>query len=162
MIPGVGILNPFVPRYEAGEPYPLTGFRFKVEIQGVVQAAFSAVSGLSVETAVVPVQQGGNNTFVHQLKGQTKYSNIVLKRGVTDSGEFFEWIRQSVHQETEKPIRQTGSIVVFDDDGSTPKVTWEFVRAWPCKFQGPALDASGSKALIETLELAHEGLSLKR
>jgi len=161
MIPGVGLLSPFVPRYEAGEPYPLTGFQFKVEIKGVVQAHFSSVSGLSVETAVVPFQQGGNNTFVHQLKGQTNYSNIVLKRGVTDSAEFFDWIRKSIDQENSKPPRVNGSIVVFDDDGTTPKVTWEFLRAWPCKFEGPSLDTGSSKALIETLELAHEGLKLK-
>jgi phage tail-like protein len=161
MIPGVGLLSPFVPSYEAGDPYPLAGFRFKVEIKGVVQAHFSSVSGLSVETEVVPFQQGGNNSFVHQLKGQTKYSNIVLKRGVTDSAEFFEWIRKSINQETDSPPRVNGSIVVFDDDGTTPKVTWEFVRAWPCKFEGPSLDTGSSKALVETLELAHEGLTLK-
>jgi len=143
------------------EQHPFTGFRFKVEINGVVQAHFSSVSGLSIETEVVPMQQGGNNTYVHQLKGQTKYGNIVLKRGVTTSKEFHDWVKKSVNHETDKPPRENGSIVVFDDDGQTAKATWEFVRAWPCKYEGPSFDTNSSAALIETLELAHEGLSMK-
>ena len=143
------------------EQHPFTGFRFKVEINGVVQAHFSSVSGLSIETEVVPMQQGGNNTYVHQLKGQTKYGNIVLKRGVTTSKEFFEWVRKSVYHETEKPPRVNGLIVAFDDSGKKELAKWEFVRAWPCKFEGPSFDAGSSAALIETLELAHEGLSMK-
>ena len=141
------------------EQHPLTGFRFEVEIKGVVEAAFSSVVGLTIETDVVPMQEGGLNTYMHQLKGQTKYTNIILKRGVTTSDQFYKWITKSVNTGSANCKRENGIITILDDAGK-PKVSWKFVRAWPCKFEGPSFDASSSAALIETLELAHEGLEL--
>jgi phage tail-like protein len=139
------------------DDYPLTGFRFEVEIDGIVEALFTACSGLSIETEVVEYQEGGENTHTHKLKGQTKYSNIVLKRGVTSSKDFFAWMDESV---TKPPGRgrKNGIIRIFDDNGTTVKSSWEFKEAWPCKFEGPQFDTGSSAALIETLELAHHGL----
>ena len=144
------------------DDHPLTGFRFGVEIKGIVQAAFSSVSGLTIETAVVPMEQGGNNEYVHQLKGQTKYTNIVLKRGMTTSQEFFDWVQNSVTQETSGAKREDGAIIVYDDTGKKPMVRFEFVEAWPCKFVGPSFDTGSSAVLLETLELAHHGFTMKK
>ena len=54
-------------------------------------------------------------------------------------------------------MRRNGSIVLLDLDG-TEKVRWNFVRAWPAKWEGPDLDAAGTNVAIETLEIAHEGI----
>ena len=35
---------------------------------------------------------------------------------------------------------------------------WNFVRAWPAKYTGPAFNAEGIYVAIETLEFAHEGV----
>jgi phage tail-like protein len=38
---------------------------------------------------------------------------------------------------------------------------WNFVRGWPAKWEGPALNAKANEVAIETLEIAHEGLELE-
>ena len=41
----------------------------------------------------------------------------------------------------------------------TEVVRWNFVRAWPTKWEGPAFNAKGNDIAIDTLVLAHEGLT---
>ena len=36
---------------------------------------------------------------------------------------------------------------------------WNFVNAWPTKWDGPDFNAEGNDIAIETLELAHEGVT---
>jgi phage tail-like protein len=35
---------------------------------------------------------------------------------------------------------------------------WNLIRAFPVKWTGPDLKATGSEVAIETLEIAHEGI----
>ncbi len=137
---------------------PYAGFRFKVEIQGVIEAHFSQVSGLSVSTDVVEMEEGGVNEYTHKLKGQTKYQNIVLKRGVTTSRSFFSWMKASVNNQHVKAGRKNGVIILYGDNGTREIQKWQFLRAWPSKWEGGSFDTGSSAALIETLELAHEGI----
>jgi len=51
----------------ATKPDPYASFRFRVEIDGITEAQFSDVTGLSLETDVEPYEEGGINDFVHQL-----------------------------------------------------------------------------------------------
>jgi len=45
-------------------------------------------------------------------------------------------------------------------DGSLKaRATWTFTRGWPCKWEISEFDASKSELAIETLEIAHEGLT---
>jgi T4-like virus tail tube protein gp19 len=32
-----------------------------------------------------------------------------------------------------------------------------FTRGWPCRYASPALNAGGDEALVEEIEIAHEG-----
>jgi phage tail-like protein len=38
---------------------------------------------------------------------------------------------------------------------------WSIFQAWPVKCEGPGLKATGNDIAIETLELAHEGITVK-
>ena len=89
------------------------------------------------------------------MPGVTKYPNITLKWGLTDSRELYDWYRDIVKG---KVVRKTGSIVLYDLDGLTEKVRWNFVNAWPTKWDGPDFSAKANDIAIETLELAHEGI----
>ena len=84
----------------------------------------------------------------------TKYSNITLKRGVTDDRELYEWHRAIIDGTIE---RRNGSIIVLGRDRQEV-ARWNFFRAWPVKWTGPSLNAEGNDTAIETFELAHEGL----
>ncbi|MFZ2162587.1 MAG: phage tail protein [Sideroxyarcus sp.] len=134
---------------------PYRNFNFIVEIDGIKQAGFSDCSGFGANTDPIEYREGGENTTVRKLPGVTKYPNITLKWGLTDSRELYDWYNNIVKG---KVVRKTGSIVLYDLDGITEKVRWNFVNAWPTKWDGPDFSAKANDISIETLELAHEGI----
>lgn len=135
-------------------PDPYNNFNFLVEIDGITRAAFHECSGLDSTIDVIEHREGGENLTPRKLPGMTKYSNIVLKRGITDDNELYDWHRKAILGEIE---RKNGSIILLDRQGQE-KVRWNFVRAWPTKWTGPSLTAEGNDVAIEQLDLAHEGL----
>jgi phage tail-like protein len=134
------------------DPYKV--FKFRVEIDGLTSAAFSEVSGLDSETAVIEYRTGSEPNSVRKLPGLTKYPNIVLKRGITQDAELWSWRQRIVDGNVD---RRNGSIVLQDDSGAD-QVRWNFRNGWPCKLHGPHLNAHGNDIAIETLEISHEGL----
>ncbi len=133
---------------------PYTSFRFRVEIQSIMVAEFSEISGLQSETEVEPYEEGGVNDFVHQLPKRTKYQPIVLKRGITDIQEMWEWHQDVVNGRFE---RQNLSIILLDEAGND-KWRWEIEAAFPVKWSGPDLKADNNAIAFETIELAHHGI----
>lgn len=135
---------------------PYGNFNFKVEIDGIVRAAFHEAGGLDSSIDVVEHREGGENITTRKLPGQVKFSNISLKWGMTDETELYEWHRQWA---TGDPgaARKNGSIVVLDRQGQE-KARWNFFNAWPAKWTGPAFSAESNDVAIEALELAHEGV----
>jgi phage tail-like protein len=141
-----------MPAPQRNDPYK--NFKFRVEIDGIAQAAFSEVGGLESETTVVEYRVGGDPNTVRKLPGLTKYANIVLRRGITKDMDLWNW-RKSVVEGS--PDRRNGSIVLMDDDG-TDVARWNFFNGWICKWDGPAFNAKANEVAIETIEIAHEGL----
>ena len=90
---------------------------------------------------------------MRKLTGLNKYSAITLKRGVTDSNELWAWRQTVIDGKTE---RRDCSIVLLDETGMTEKLRWNFGRAWPSKWTGPAFNATNNGVAVETLELTHE------
>lgn len=140
-----------------GADRPYGKFRFMVEVDGLALAHFQSVSGLSHEIEAVEYQEGGVNDRLHKLPGQGRYPNITLKVGYVDSRLLEDWHRDF----TQKPGavgRKNGSIVLLNDDGSE-LARWNFTRAWPVKWEGPELDAGQSAIQVESIEIAHEGIT---
>jgi len=133
---------------------PYRNFNFRVEIEGITQTGFAECSGLEADIEVITYREVGDPT-PRQLPGRTRYSNIVLRWGVTDSHELEDWFHETTLGNIQ---RRSGSIILLDLDG-TPKVKWNFVRAWPAKWEGPHLVGQGNDVAIETMELAHEGIT---
>ena len=137
---------------------PYTVFRFRVEIDGVNEAAFMEVSGLESETAVIEYRTGDMKTTSSlKLPGLTCYANIVLRRGLTKDLALWQWRKAIVDG---KADRRNGVIILLDSEAA-PVLRWAFRNGWPCKWEGPDLDASANEVAIETLEIAHEGLELE-
>ncbi len=135
---------------------PYARFRFSVEIDGLQLAHFQSVSGLSHEIEVLSQPEGGMNDRLHKLPAQGSYPNIVMKIGYVDGRLLEDWHFGFVKRPGGVG-RKNGSIVLHDDDGREA-ARWNFVRAWPVKWEGPELDATQSQILIESVEIAHEGL----
>ena len=55
---------------------------------------FTSVSGMAVTTDSIPYREGGYNTTVHQIPGQTTFAPITLQRGVIlNTNQNWEWMR---------------------------------------------------------------------
>jgi phage tail-like protein len=135
---------------------PLPVFCFLVTLQGLEgELFFKSVSGLRWETEMVPVKAGGQNYTTFQLVGSTKWSNIVLKQGFTKDSKLLEWRTQWMAR---TGARKFGTITQLDT-ALNPKAEWKFVRGVPVKWEISEFDASKSELAIETLEIAHEGLT---
>lgn len=69
---------------------PVRNFRFLVNFifhdqTGTatnVPIGFTSVSGMAVTTDSIPYREGGYNTTVHQIPGQTTFAPVTLQRGV--------------------------------------------------------------------------------
>lgn len=133
---------------------PYANFSFLVEIDGIVRAGFREASGLDSTIDVHEFREGGDNTTSRKLPMKTKFSSIVLKWGLTDDMELYNWHRQAVLGNTQ---RKNGSIIVLDRQGNQ-KVRWNFFNAWPTKYDSSGLNAESNDVAIESVELAHEGL----
>lgn len=134
---------------------PLPVFCFKVQWDLGGEAFFKAVSGLTYETEVVPVKEGGVNDTTFQLPGAMKWANIVLKQGFTHSSHLIKWREEWT---TGKFRRLSGTIIQLDT-ALKAKARWKFHRGWPTKWSMAEFDASKTELAIETLEIAHEGLT---
>ena len=135
---------------------PFGNYAFVVEIDGIDRGAFQEVSGFDSTIDVIEHREGGENTTVRKLPGMTKYSNLVLKWGITDDMTLYNWHRDTVNGRPN--FRRNGSIILRDRQ-QNEVARWDFVRAWPTKYDGPDLNAEGTDVAIETLELAHEGIT---
>jgi phage tail-like protein len=137
---------------------PLTTYSFGVEIGQIQHALFSEFSGLQAEVDVLEWPEGGCNDYIHKLPGRVKFTNVSLKRGVAYTDELWLWFEQVING---KVTRKNVSVVIYSADHTEVK-RWNFSRAYPVKWVGPAFKASENAISIETLELAHEGMSMSR
>ena len=70
--------------------------------------------------------------------------------------EFYQWWNTIKLNTIE---RRDITISLLNQEGE-PVVTWNVKNAWPVKVQSTDLKADGSEVAIESIELAHEGLTI--
>lgn len=137
--------------------WPLPKFYFKVLI-GNIEYSFQEVNGLDSETQIIEYQHGNSKDFsTIKMPDAAKYGNVTLKKGLTPKNDlFFNWYNQ-IKMNTIQ--RQTVTIQLLDESGK-PTMTWTLLNAWPTKITGTDLKSDGNEVAIETLEIAHEGLTI--
>jgi len=136
---------------------PYAQFNFLVELDGVAAAGFTEVGGLAVESDVIEYRNGNEDATVRKLPGLRKYSNITLKRGYTANLELWKWRKTTEDGQT---ARRSGAIILLDE-ARQPVLRWIFREGWIAKYEGPALNSTTNEAAIESIEIAHEGLTLE-
>ena len=149
------MITPNISYYLERMTSPFGAYNFKVEIDGIQIAGFSEVSGLNAETEVEQVKEGGLNDYVHILPKGTKYGNLILKKGITLSDELYQWYSNTVNGKIE---RKNGSIQLCDSSNWVVIRSWDFVRAYPVKWEGPSFNAKSSIVAAESITMVHEGL----
>ena len=135
---------------------PLAGIRFLEEIDGLIVGGFSEVQGLEAEIETEEYREGGVNGFIHRLPKMTRQSNLTLKRGLTGSDVLWFWFKDASDGWVS---RRDGSIILLDEHGEEAW-RWNFAGAYPVKWTGPELRADSSSIAVESIELAHQGLTV--
>src|SRR4051794_37631869 len=101
---------------------PFLAFNFMIETGGLIRGGFHECSGLDATIDVVEYREGGQNTTTKKMPGQTKFSNLVFKRGMYSDMDFFNWLKDSIEG---PPKRINGSVLLFDRQGNEV-ARWDF------------------------------------
>ncbi len=125
--------------------------RFRIEIEGVAQGAFSACDGLEAKVDVVEFADGSNPT-ARKRPGRARFTNIVLRRGVVNNTDLWQWFKAVMDGQVE---RRAGSIIVLNDIGEEV-YRYNFFEGWPCRWKSLSLNAEMPGTLVEELEIAVE------
>ena len=136
---------------------PMSGYNFRVEIDGITRAGFKDCSGLEASQEAGTYREGTDRGLtMRKIPGLITYGDITLSRGITTDSELWTWRRTIMGG---LPDRRNLSIVVMNDQGEDV-IRWNVRNAWPTKWTGPSLDASSDEVAVETLELTHEGFEV--
>lgn len=140
---------------------PYLGAHFTLSV-GLHSMNFSKCAGLAGDVGVEEYPEGGENRFTHRLPTRTSFPNLVLTQGVGASTELWTWFLH--YRATGRVVPRDGQVVLMSyvAGALVPVRVWAFTRGWAVKLTGPDLDAQSSSVAVESLEIAHHGLSPAR
>jgi phage tail-like protein len=143
---------------ESTSVWPMPKFHFQVKWDSNVMS-FQEVSGLDVEAQPIEYRAGDSKAYsVVKMPGIKKYGNITMKKGVFKSdNKFWDWFKQ-INMNVIKRIPITISLL---DESEKATMVWSLTNAWPTKITGTDLKSDGNEVAVETIEIAHEGLTIK-
>ena len=175
---------------------PVRNFRFLVEFLPTLASGqtspfnskigFTSVSGLTVATESIGYREGGYNTTMHQLPGQTSFSPVTFSKGVLlNNTQNYDWMRRLFSVVSSGATAGVGADFRCDIDisvlshpnamgltnatttkaaaGSDPHVSLRFriYNAWITNLSYSNLDAGGSSLMVEEMTVVHEGWDAK-
>ena len=102
---------------------PIRNFRFLVNFEQITpnkgwtpvpSIGFTSVSGLAISTESIPYREGGYNTTVHQIPGQSTFSPVTFQRGVQiGTSQHWDWMKMLFQTVTGENL---GSAASFRSD----------------------------------------------
>lgn len=125
---------------------------FRIDIPSITIGVFARCSGLQIEYEVTEYAEGGENGYVHRLRGHRRYPNLLLSRGLTSETGLLDWMLLA-----QNPAERPTATVSLLDELSKVRRSWRFSGAFPVRWVGPTL-GEASEVAGETLEIAHAGL----
>ncbi|MBD2742210.1 phage tail protein [Coleofasciculus sp. FACHB-1120] len=146
----------------------VTANRFYVEIQSNITACFTECQGLGVTIKAQKHHEGGVNDQQRIFLGQSEFSDVTLKRGITNDLVFWDWISKilsdvgrSQGNNLPKKERRNINILVFNPAGETMQC-WTLIGAVPVAWKSASLNADSNTVAIEELTLSYEGLQVDK
>jgi phage tail-like protein len=147
---------------------------------------FVSLSGLSVSTESIAYREGGYNTNVHQIPGQSQFTPISLSKGVMlGNGENALWMKRLFSVMTPTATTGVGANFRCDLDiqvlshpnpaayaGSASttaadtaydlhtSLRFKVFNAWISSLAYSNLDAGANTLMVEELSLVHEGFDV--
>ena len=101
---------------------------------------FAEVGGITSET----------DLSQHADRPNHRFAPLVLRRALTTATDLFDWRRSYV---SGRDDRRDVTIRQLAVPGGAVVNAWKLVRAWPCRWSGPAFDAMKNEVACEELEL---------
>ena len=138
--------------------WPLPKFYFQVK-WGDQEMSFQEVSGLDIEAQPIEYRHGNSKEFsVIKMPGIKKTGNVTMKKGIFKSdNKFWDWFSE-IKMNTIKRLPVTISLL---DETEAPTMVWKLANAFPTKVTGTDLKSDGNEVAIESIEIAHEGLTIE-
>lgn len=139
---------------QSGSTWPLPKFEFRVNL-GNIELNFQEVSGLINESNVIEYRSGNSPVFsTVKMPGIQKFSNVTLKKGI------FVGDHTQLLQLISPTIKRSQVQISLLDENKHAVMTWKLTNAFITKMSQTDLKADGNEIAIESIELAHEGLTL--
>lgn len=138
--------------------WPLPKFYFIVDWGSTTDIPFQEVSGLDIEAQPIEYRHGNSPVFSESsMPGLKKSSIVTMRKAVfAKDSSFWDWY-DKIKMNT---IERQNVVIKLLDEGGNPTMTWTLNNAWPTKITATDLKPGGSEVAIESIEIAHEGLSI--
>ncbi|MGA5761792.1 phage tail protein [Nonomuraea bangladeshensis] len=140
--------------------YPYLAASFRLQIQDLSTIDFTECTGLAGDVGVEEYLEGGENRFPYRFPSRASAPNLVLKRGATTDRGLWDWYDEYPRTGQVRPRGGEVQLMATVGGTLTPVRVWAFQRGWPVKITGPDLNAMSAAVAIESVEIAHHGLSL--
>jgi phage tail-like protein len=104
------------------------------------------------------ITEGGENRFTHRLPNRTKFSNLVLKRGLLKDSELINWIKNSIETIQVEPGKYepaTVNVTLLNEKHEPVGDTYSFIKAWPVRWAVSDFKAQDNSLVVETIELSY-------
>jgi phage tail-like protein len=133
---------------------PAVSIRFHLHLDNQNIGWWNSFEGLGMETAVEQREEGGNNSWVHQLPTRLKFTNVKLSRPINqDSEKVALWFMAIAQKVTRGSTAQIKAV-----DGSGKVIAqWSLNDVVPVRWTGPSFSVESPKVATETIELAFHG-----
>jgi phage tail-like protein len=147
---------------DSGDAQAAAGILAGGDVSSANGIGFAEVSGMNSEMEIEEFHEGGRNIGPRRFPKWGRYTNLVFRRGVTDSTLLWDWWTDVMSHSftlatTTAPPRRSG-VILLENSNHVATAGWFFANALPERLVGPGLYARGNEVAIETLELSHEGL----
>ena len=121
-----------------------------MEIEEIDQFTFVEVVMPTGSLDTVEYRDGNEIPTVHKIPGLTKFSNIILKWGITDSLELYNWYKDVEDGKISSSRKKIAIILTFDEEGKEV-ASWTSAMHGQSKYTPPILKTEANEIAIETL-----------
>jgi len=137
--------------------WPLVKFSFQVKWDDA-ELIFQEVTGLASETQVIEYRGGSSKVYsTVKMPGIKKFGNITLKKGIF-KGDKALWEKYKLIEMN--TIKRSTILISLLDEKNSVAMSWTLLNAFPCKMTVSDMKADANEIAVETMELAHEGLTI--
>lgn len=143
------------------KPYP--GFNFIVDLgDGDTNTVASGSMEVVIPDARIHIYEyrNGNDKInsPRKIETLTRYENLILRRGVTGSLNWYAWWNAVRNGEQ---VSRTIRVSLLDEARTGIVQSWLFLQARPISYRCSPLHALGTELLTETLEIVFERLEME-